>query len=222
MPARRPRSCPPPANIAAIGSGGIEDEGARARRAAELVGRQGEGGDAKRADIEGDPARRLYRIGVDDGAEAAGDAAHLGDRLDDARFVVGEHHGDEGRLGRCGKAALKVFEVDDMPVRSTGIRSAPTAAASSDACSVAQTRRRRRPNPAIASVLASVAPEVKTTAAGSAPTSAATVIPRILDQPAGGATEPVNRRRIADQWSAASSMAAIAAGVIGTVALWSR
>ena len=65
---------------------------------------------------------------------------------------------------------------------------------------------------------ASVAPEVKTTCSGLAPTSAATVAARILDQAARGAALAMDRGRIGAT-SSAASIAARAAGSSGALAL---
>ena len=45
--------------------------------------------------IEGELARGLHGIGVKECTTRLGDAGQLTDRLDDSRFVVGEHEGDQ-------------------------------------------------------------------------------------------------------------------------------
>jgi hypothetical protein len=48
--------------------------------------------------VEGYFADALHRIGMKEHAALAGDLSDLGERVDGADFVVGEHDGDENRL----------------------------------------------------------------------------------------------------------------------------
>ena len=80
------------------------DECADAERAAELVGGDGHRGGAEFAEVERQFAGGLGGIGVERDVVLVADGGQFGDGLDDARFVVGEHRGDE-RVFRAGACA---------------------------------------------------------------------------------------------------------------------
>ena len=93
VPARWPRSCPPPfdqrlgdMNIAAA------NERARALRTAKLVRRDAHEVRAERVDIAIDAAGALHGVHVQYTDRRVHDLGDLSDRLYDAGFVVGEHH----------------------------------------------------------------------------------------------------------------------------------
>ena len=74
-------------------------ESADALRPLELVGAERDEVGAKRLDVEVDVRRRLDGVDVEDDALAGPDArGDLGDRLDRADLVVGEHDRDQDRL----------------------------------------------------------------------------------------------------------------------------
>src|SRR5438045_3705376 len=71
---------------------------ANALRSLELVCRDRQEVDAKRLDVEVDPRRSLYGVDMEeDPAPRADPGYKLGDRLDRADLVVGEHQRDEDR-----------------------------------------------------------------------------------------------------------------------------
>ena len=69
-----------------------------ALRAVELVRGEGEHVDALRLDVNGNMARRLHRIGVEEHASLAADPADLGDRKDRTDLIVGVHDGDKAGI----------------------------------------------------------------------------------------------------------------------------
>ena len=87
-----------------------DDERADAEWAAEFVGGDGHCGGAEFAEAERKLAGGLGGIGVERDVVRIADGGQLGDGLDDAGFVVGEHGGDEASFGaeqleaawRCG------------------------------------------------------------------------------------------------------------------------
>ena len=55
--------------------------------------------DAELLDIDVDLSDRLHGVAVDVNAPLATNSRHLGDRLNDARLVVRQHHREETRAG---------------------------------------------------------------------------------------------------------------------------
>ena len=76
---------------------------------------QREGVDAERAEIDGDFADGLRGVGVDEHAVLAAVGGDFGDRLEDARFVVGEHDADEADAHRTAQE-VEVSCVDNAVV----------------------------------------------------------------------------------------------------------
>ena len=74
-----------------------------ALRRPELVARDRERIDAERRHVEVEPRCSLHGVGVHRDAALAREACDLGDRLHGAHLVVGEHDGDEGRVGAKGR-----------------------------------------------------------------------------------------------------------------------
>ncbi len=83
----------------AEGEAAADEEGADAFGAVHLVGGEAEEIDAEGEDIDGDLADGLNGVGVDEGAGGMGEAGELGDGLEDAGLVVGEHEADECLMG---------------------------------------------------------------------------------------------------------------------------
>ena len=205
MPARRPRSWPPPRSSGARSMPSRTHERADARRAAELVRRQAEQIGAERRQIERQPAGRLHRVAMKE--RAVRDARARRSRATGwmtPGLVVGEHDRDQRRAGLGGERAVERGEIDDAVGRRPGsaLRRAPPAAPNR---ARSPTPGRRRPGSrSRARWLASVPPLVKTTPAGAAPTSAATARaparPRRRGEPApamhrGGIADLGQRRR---------------------------
>ena len=87
-----------------------DDEGARARGPAQLVGRERHQIDAKESKIDGNLAERLDRIAMNECAVAGGKARDLGQRLNDPGFIVGKHNADQGR--RTRQQAFECRKID--------------------------------------------------------------------------------------------------------------
>ena len=130
--------------------------------------------DAEAVQVDRHLAGGLHRIAMHQRAGVAGDAHDLGHRLQHAGLVVGEHHRHQRGLVEAASIALQGGEIDARRRRRPARCRPRGTARSTLSCSIAETSTRRRPAPASAMLLASVPPEVKTTSAGSAPTSAAT------------------------------------------------
>ena len=81
-----------------IGSRLPHVERADALRAVNLVGGEAHQVDAERADVDGDLANGLRGVAVQENAARFADGRDFGERLNDADFVVGEHHRDEARV----------------------------------------------------------------------------------------------------------------------------
>ena len=95
-----------------------DDEGADANRAAELVRGDGHCGGAEFAEAERKLAGGLGGVGVERDFVRVADRGQLGDGLDDAGFVVGEHGDDEAGFGaeQLGSVAVRM-----TPIGSTGL-----------------------------------------------------------------------------------------------------
>ena len=88
------------ANEEGVERGSAADvEGSDALGSVELVGADGEQMAAVAADVDGNLARALNGVDVEEGAGLMGDGADLFDGLEDAGFVVGEHDADEAGVG---------------------------------------------------------------------------------------------------------------------------
>ncbi len=74
-------------------------EGADALRCVHFVARDRDQVGAEFAEVDGQFADGLHGVGVEERPAAVGENADGLDRLEDARFVVGEHDGDEGGVG---------------------------------------------------------------------------------------------------------------------------
>ena len=83
-----------------------DEEDAGALRGVHLVAGDGEQVDVLErglgAEVEGELAGGLDGVGVEESAGGVGDGGEFGDGLDDAGLVVGEHDGDEPRVGAEG------------------------------------------------------------------------------------------------------------------------
>ena len=79
--------------------------------AVELVAGEAEHVDAELGDVDGQRPDRLHRVGVEQGALLVRDARELGDRLDRADHVVGEHDGGKTRV--VAERLLVGVQVDD-------------------------------------------------------------------------------------------------------------
>ena len=71
---------------------------------------------AKSTDVARDPARSLHCIDVKNAVCGMHDVGNLGDRLDNAGFVVGKHHRNQRPLGSRQRRAKRI-QIDD-PVGS--------------------------------------------------------------------------------------------------------
>jgi hypothetical protein len=91
------------------GGAAADVEGADALGAVEFVGREAHQVDAESADVDGDLADGLRGVGVQRDAALTADRGDLSKRLDDADFVVGEHHRDKrGVVADCRGDGLRV------------------------------------------------------------------------------------------------------------------
>src|SRR4051812_42386097 len=86
------------------------DERADALRAAKLVRRDAEEVRAKGGHVAIDASGALHGVDMKDAAGFVDDFGDLGDRLDDAGLVIGEHHRDERVLGprKCASKSIKI------------------------------------------------------------------------------------------------------------------
>ena len=84
---------------------------ADALRAADLVGRERQGVGAERAAVDGDLAGRLDGVDVQPAVGRAHELGGLGDRLDDAGLVVGQHQGDKRPRRRAPALARASREI---------------------------------------------------------------------------------------------------------------
>ena len=95
---------------------------ADAFRRVELVSGEGHGIGAEGLDVDIDPAGGLHGVAVQVNPALARHARDLGHRLEDARLVVGQHHGHELRLGtdgcdhRLGLHAAAAVRIDGRDV----------------------------------------------------------------------------------------------------------
>ena len=135
------------------------------------------------------------------------DVSDLANRLNNSGLVIGEHHRNQRR--RADRSAACSASRSTMPgfghrnprdlFRPQSVRPAPPT----DARSPIPAAGRKPPGPRPADqpgdsarALASVPPEVKTTSAGSAPTSARDLPARLLDRPARGAAFGMDGGRV--------------------------
>jgi hypothetical protein len=79
--------------------GAAHDEGADTLRPTELVPGDRDEVGGRGVDTEVEPLRRLHRVGVQGGGGRVlpDERRHVGERLDDARLVVDQHHRDDRR-----------------------------------------------------------------------------------------------------------------------------
>ena len=94
MPARRPRSWPPPVwgpQLCPL----ADVEQADPFRAVKLVRGQRQQVHVQHLHVQRKIAAGLHRVGVEGNAVLSGDGADLGDRFDRAHLVVGVHHADQ-------------------------------------------------------------------------------------------------------------------------------
>ena len=175
VPARAPRSWPPPLICGIERQAIAADQRTDALRAADLVRRQRHQIGAERLEITGDAARPLHRVDMQEAAGRMHDRRRLRDRLDHAGLVVGEHQRDQ-RPRAAGQACAPALRDRRRRRPSPGfprprqiVRRSRT-----DGCSIAETSSVSPSAGDSASMLASVPPEVNTTSRALAPTSAAT------------------------------------------------
>ena len=102
------------------------DQHANTQRAVELVGRRAQRTGAERLKVNGDFSYGLHGIDVQRHAQRAAAAADLGDRLQHAGFVIGEHDADESHAG--AEQAVKFVEIDDAVTRHAETVDRPAAA----------------------------------------------------------------------------------------------
>ncbi len=149
VPARKPRSWPPPriSGSARWMSSLRAHQRADALRAADLVRRQRQKIGAERRDIAGDPPGRLHGIDMEQAAARMHDRGRLRDRLHHAGLVIREHQRDQrprrfrdGRRpaprGRCGRRRRPGIS----SIASRGNR----PPARTEACSMAESKSRER------------------------------------------------------------------------------
>jgi hypothetical protein len=84
------------------------------------VGGRGEQIDSHRLDVDRNLAGGLGGIGVEDDAPGLGELADLGDGLDGADLVIGEHHRDQDGLRRDGLFELGRVDEPIRPYRDVG------------------------------------------------------------------------------------------------------
>ena len=162
--------------------------------------------------VHGNLASRLHRVGVERARRARARRRELGDRLDRACLVVRVHDRDEGRPRR--PSASRSASGVTMPARVRGHDvTAPAAPGErpgrvehglvldrrSPGCGAASRPRWPRPRRACARLSVSVPPPVNTTSAGSAPMSAATCRPRLVQLAPWRAGRSVDARRVAER-----------------------
>ena len=96
---------------------GRADQRAHAGRSADLVGRQRDEIGAERRDLDMNASGRLNRVADQKSAMLLDDLRRVGDRLDDARFVVRELKRQQRPcVGMSIDRARQMFEIDH-PVR---------------------------------------------------------------------------------------------------------
>ncbi len=190
-PPRRPRSCAPPTSI---GSNRLPRRTTSAPgpgRAAELVRADAHEVCVERAEIRRHVPARGGRVDVDGHAGLAAQRDHLVDGLQRADLVVGPLAVDEGRARqrRRLESCAQGFDVESARFRPRGSVStgAERAEASRTAeCSTAAQSTgapgQARQAPHTAALIASVAPDVKTTWRGTAPSSTATSLACLLQR----------------------------------------
>ena len=86
------------------------DQRANARRAADLMRRQGYQIGADRRRVERNPAGRLHRVAMKQRAVPPRDAGDIGDRLYDAGLVVGEHDRNQRGARVIGEKTVERIE----------------------------------------------------------------------------------------------------------------
>ena len=185
VPARRFRSCDPPCCWASRCVPCRTYRAPIALGSLELVGGEADQVDAERLEVEVDPRRRLDRVDVEEDAAPGPDAlGDLGDRLDRADLVVGEHDADQDRpvgdrgvdLVRVDPAVAVDRQLDDLEARtsrgSAGVWL--TAWCSIELVTIRWPRALPAHAPPLrARLFASVPPDVKTISRGWAPRRAA-------------------------------------------------
>ena len=205
VPGRRPRSWPPPSKSGArrtVGCRRAHVERADALRSVDLVRRDRQQVDAHRVDVERDAAEGLRRVGVEQDAAGARQAADRGERLQHADLVVGGHHADQDGLRLDGRFERREIDqavgADRQHRDAAAARLEPRQVSSTARCSVATVTMwsprslRARGDALEREVVASVAPLVKTISLCDAPIRAATwrrAARRLAGPPAGGVVE---------------------------------
>ena len=176
VPARRPRSCPPPAMSGASGRSRRRDQRAHALRPADLVRRERHQIGAERAHIDRHACpppgpRRMcssapWRCAMR-AASATGWIAPVS-----LLASISETSAGRGSAPACASSAARSATPSSG---SAGKRSAPGAVVGTESCSIAETMSAPAGKAAQRQVwFASVPPLVKTTSSAAAPTSAAT------------------------------------------------
>ena len=181
VPLRRSRSWPPPSSSGASGVPSRTTRAPDALRSAELVGADGDevgaGDDRGARRARGTPGpRRCARRRR--GARRAHQLGDLGQRLDRADLVVGQHHRDERHVG--GRARRPRASRSTTPAASTATVRPPTRC-DRDGARRGARRRCTAPvagraawTPSTARLSASVPPPVNTTSPGRQPRTSAT------------------------------------------------
>ena len=152
VPARAPRSWPPPLISGSSGRPSRRISAPTPLRAADLVRRQRHQIGAERLEIAGDAARALDRVDMQEPAGRMHQRGCLRDRLDHAGLVVGEHQRNQ-RPRPAARAAAPAPRDRRRPRRSPAMSSAAAnrPPLRTEGCSIAETssvcaeRRRRAP-----------------------------------------------------------------------------
>ena len=128
----------------------------------------------------------LHRIDMQEAASRVHDRRHLGDRLDHAGLVVGEHDARPAAAQSASRAGSRsAGQIDNASLPSpecSSARGKPPAAPHRRMLDRRHQQRRRRSAGDSASVLASVPPDVNTTSPRLGPDQRRDLLPRVLDE----------------------------------------
>ena len=95
----------------------FQNQGAGTLSAAELMRRQAQQIDAEIAHRYDNPPGRLNRVAVDQARVLVHDPGCLSDRLNDARLVIGKHHGYQNGATNLSEPAIECCKIDQaLPV----------------------------------------------------------------------------------------------------------
>ena len=222
VPARRPRSCPPPRS-----SGTISIPAARTSAPTPCgppslcADRRHEIG-AERSRIERNLARRLHRVAMKERALGMGECRGLGHRLDHAGLVVGEHQRDQ-RRPRIPRSCVRAPRDRRCRRASPGCAMLRVRLPAPNHARRAETSTRRAGKPPSARWIGlGAAAGEDHRRSGAAPTSAATWDARLLRRSRLAARPQRCTEEGLPQCASAAAIAAAASGRSGAVAFQSR